>query len=1071
MIKKIIEDLKNNNTAVWDSLVISLVGLITFIFASLLHIYKHFAVWTIESGNFIFGEFFVVLIITSVGLIVFAVRRWNDLKSEITERQRVERKMLETTSQLKAVMDGVPDIIVQVDPELRILWANKEALKKNPDVKYRPAHKVFSYDEGAFLDASCKWSMELGRIEKNIMYQPDMIGVDGVSYWETIGVPLMHKDGRVYGAIGIARDITHRMRLEHTWNLLSSIVESTEDAIFGVSWEGTILNWNIGAEQTYGYQASEMVGKPISILEPLDRRNEVMNIIDKVMRKESVEKVETVRIKKGGKKIIISSTICPFVDATGKKIGISSIDRDITESKLAEEALKESEHFNKTIIASVGEGVVVYDKELRYKVWNTFMENITGVSAKEALGRKASDIFPYMKEEGIISMLEKALTGESVLSQGSMYHSEKDGREIWLLGSYTPHISARGEIIGVVGMIRDITERKEFEEALLESETFNKTIISSVKEGIFVTDTDLNFKVWNNFMEVMTGMNSNDVIGMHAGYIFSFLENIDMDEYLQKALAGETVIVDDAEYHIDDFEKTGWLSIGFSPHISATGEIIGIVGTVSEITSRKLSEEALKESETRFKELFDHMSSGVAVYHAVDKGNDFVFMDFNKAGEKIEKISKDKFIGERASLIFKKMKVHGLIDILRKVWKTGVPEYNVVTLRDENNKIISWRQNYIYRIFTGEVVSIYDDVTEKKSAEDALRNSEERYRTFVQNFKGIAFRWSPDYRPIFFHGSVEEITGYTEYEFVEEKLKWDEIIHPDDKNIILEQSDKIGIIPGYEEEFEYRIIRKDGEIRWVNEYLQNICDDSGKITYIQATIYNVTVRKVAEEELKSSREQLRDLAIHLETAREEERKDIAFEIHDELGYALTAIKLDLAWLMTKIGQEEAFMERMKAMTELVEMTINKVRSISSALRPSILDHFGLSAAIEWQAKEFQKRSSVRCKVDFYPKDIRLGDQISTTVFRIFQEALTNIARHAEATRVDVSLSKTKTEILLIVKDNGKGISKDELNSKKSLGLVGIREKAHALGGEVEISGSKGAGTKVLLVVPLNDGDN
>lgn len=939
MLKRYIQDLQKENKASWDILVIVSVGIILIITASFLGVFEGFAKWSIENDSFFLGEIFISLVIISFSLIAFSIRRYRDLKNEIYERKRAESKMMETTTQLKAVMDGIPDIILQVDQELRILWANKEALKKNPDVKYKHAHKAFSYDEGSFLDASCKWSMELGRIEKNIMYQPDMIGVDGVSYWETIGVPLMNKEANVYGAIGIARDITHRMRLEHTWNLLSSIVESTDDAIFGVSWEGIILNWNKGAEQTYGYSATEIVGKPISILESFELRNETLQIIDRVMRKESIEKIETTRIRKGGKKIIVSSNICPFVDATGKRIGISAIDRDITEAKLSEIALLESEAFNKSIISSAKEGIFVIDKELRFKLWNQSMESITGKKSKDVIGKKPTEILPIINE-------------------------------------------------------------------------------------------------------------------------------IETEEVFRSVLGGEIVNARDIEYDMPGQRKKGWLTISYSPHISAAGEIIGVVGAVGEITERKLYEEAIKESETRYKELFDHMSSGVVVYDTSKAPDDLIFHDLNKAAEEIEKVYKRDLIGKNVKAVLEEMRIYGLYEILLKVWKTGDPEYYMVTIREDDGRIISWRQNYIYKIFTGEVVSIFDDITEKKISEDALRESEERYRSFVQNFKGIAFRWSPDYKPIFFHGAVEEITGFTEQDFMEENNKWDDIIHPDDMHKILEQSDKIGIIPGYEEEFEYRIIRKDGDIKWVNEYVQNICDDSGKITYIQATIYNVTMRKVAEEEVKESREQLRHLTVHMETAREEERKSIAFEIHDELGYALTAVKLDLAWLKTKIGKEETYVERLKAMADLVELMINKVRTISFQLRPSILDHFGLSAAIEWQAKEFQKRTSVRCKVDFFPKDIRLEEHLSITVFRIFQEAMTNITRHAEASRVDVSLSKTDTEILLVVKDNGKGITEDQINAKKSLGLVGIREKTNSLGGDVEISGSPGMGTKVLIVVPL-----
>ncbi len=158
---------------------------------------------------------------------------------------------------------------------------------------------------------------------------------------------------------------------------------------------------------------------------------------------------------------------------------------------------------------------------------------------------------------------------------------------------------------------------------------------------------------------------------------------------------------------------------------------------------------------------------------------------------------------------------------------------------------------------------------------------------------------------------------------------------------------------------------------------------------------------------------------------------------------------------------------MKAVSELIDTTIKKVRSISTQLRPSILDHFGLIAAIEWQAGEFQKRTAIRCKVSVDSKDIILEDKLKTAIFRICQEALTNVARHAQASRVDISIRHRGDDMELIVSDNGIGISDERKHNKKSFGLLGIRERANFLGGKVTINGEEKLGTSVKLVVPIN----
>ncbi|MET0595205.1 MAG: GAF domain-containing protein [Polyangiaceae bacterium] len=226
-------------------------------------------------------------------------------------------------------------------------------------------------------------------------------------------------------------------------------------------------------------------------------------------------------------------------------------------------------------------------------------------------------------------------------------------------------------------------------------------------------------------------------------------------------------------------------------------------------------------------------------------------------------------------------------------------------------------------------------------------------------------------------------------------------------------------------------------------------------------------------ERKQMEEQLGALNDHLERAREEERTGIAREIHDELGQAMTGLKMDVAWLARRIGDRVHpdasgdFQERIVAMSTLIDETIQQVRRISAELRPGVLDHLGLVAALEWQAKEFERRMGTACVVRSNVETIDLARDASTGVFRIFQEALTNVARHAAATRVEVLLDQHDDRLSLVVADNGKGIREGAARSPTSLGLLGIRERARRLGGEVEVSAGRAGGTTVSLAVPLH----
>jgi PAS domain S-box-containing protein len=227
-------------------------------------------------------------------------------------------------------------------------------------------------------------------------------------------------------------------------------------------------------------------------------------------------------------------------------------------------------------------------------------------------------------------------------------------------------------------------------------------------------------------------------------------------------------------------------------------------------------------------------------------------------------------------------------------------------------------------------------------------------------------------------------------------------------------------------------------------------------------------------ERKQLEEQLRALSARMELALEDERTGIAREIHDELGQALTAIKMDLAWVLRRASSgdtltRDELLAKMGAMSAFTDEVIGQVRRISSELRPGVLDDLGLVAAIEWQAQEFEERTDTTCVVRASSKEPAMDRQVSTAVFRIFQEALTNVTRHAEAQQVDVRIDVTDDAVCLEVRDDGKGITAEAARNPKSLGLVGIRERAHRLGGSVAVGPRVPRGTILSLRVPLVKG--
>jgi signal transduction histidine kinase len=232
----------------------------------------------------------------------------------------------------------------------------------------------------------------------------------------------------------------------------------------------------------------------------------------------------------------------------------------------------------------------------------------------------------------------------------------------------------------------------------------------------------------------------------------------------------------------------------------------------------------------------------------------------------------------------------------------------------------------------------------------------------------------------------------------------------------------------------------------------------------------MTERKQIEEELRASREQLRGLSQHLHAAREEERRRIAREIHDELGGALTGLKMDISALR-KVAQPTSALVREKtdSIFESIDAIIKNIRRIATELRPSLLDEFGLAAALEWQLQEFEARSGIRCRLHLPPQEIRLPPDAATAVFRVFQETLTNVARHSHATEVEVRVENLSDCVTLQVRDNGRGISHGEIHGRRSLGLLGMHERVRALAGMLEIEGTPGVGTAVVMRIPAGAG--
>jgi len=391
-------------------------------------------------------------------------------------------------------------------------------------------------------------------------------------------------------------------------------------------------------------------------------------------------------------------------------------------------------------------------------------------------------------------------------------------------------------------------------------------------------------------------------------------------------------------------------------------------------------------------------------------------------------------------------------------------EYRLITKHGQVRWIMETVTPIIFRAQKA-VLGNSMDITEHKVAKESLQELD-ALKSSILDAIPQAVVGLEDRRINFANTAVEEVFGWRPEELIGKSVT---IFYRNEK-----EAEEIGrhfySTLEHQRTFvdEFNCRRKDGRDILCRMRSARI-GDTLKQRRIVITYEDITEQRQAEQELANSREQLRELSIYLQSVREKESMRIAREIHDELGQSLTALQMDLAWLGSSMPPGDLSLAgKVQRMRNLVDGTIDSVHRISTELRPILLDDLGLTAAMEWQVGEFRGRTGVQCDAHFDCKDGSVDKDRATTLFRIFQETLTNVARHSGATLVRVRLVRKGGSIHLEVTDNGRGISREEVDNPKSFGIMGIRERVNLWGGSVSISGKPRKGTTIKVRIPMRN---
>ena len=535
----------------------------------------------------------------------------------------------------------------------------------------------------------------------------------------------------------------------------------------------------------------------------------------------------------------------------------------------------------------------------------------------------------------------------------------------------------------------------------------------------------------------------------------------------QKALACEREVTEkgkprSAEYRMKTADgRVLWFRDFMYAVLGPEGKVERLRGIMVDITESKRAEEALRQSEAELKEALLAAQMGVWEWTLATGTSTWDENLYRIAGRDPQLPAPSP---QEYPEIFTPESWERLKAAAENALSTGTScELDLELVRPDGSKRWLIGRGEPLRDASGHITQLrgtVQDITERKRAEEQIRKLSRAVEqspacVVITDARGDIEYVNPKFT---------QLTGYTAEEVAGRNPR------------IL----KSGLVPAatYEELWktlisggewhgEFANRKKNGEIYWESASIVPIRDSGGAITHFLAVKEDITERKRAEEERQGSFDQLREFAARLQSIREEERKRVAREIHDQLGQALTAIKIDLSSLVRELPAGEGQpAKRTASILQLVDESIQSVRRISTELRPGILDDLGLVAAIEWAGEDFEARTGTRCRLDLPPEGMAVDPERATAIFRIFQETLTNVARHADASQVDVRMAREDGMLTLEVYDNGKGITEKQLSNRESLGILGMRERAMLLGGELTISSRPGNGTTVKVRIPV-----
>ncbi|MBL7073887.1 PAS domain S-box protein [candidate division KSB1 bacterium] len=860
----------------------------------------------------------------------------------------------------------------------------------------------------------------------------------------------------IFGIV-VSRLITERKKAEEALHKsekqASAAIEAARALTFSYDIATGKITWGGAIKEITGYTPKEFAKVDIEDwaerIHPEDR-DKVLSILQEAIETLDRAMAEYRFRKKDGSYVTLAS-ISITEKEYGKAVRLVGILQDITERKKAEEELRESERRYRQLFEGINDSVMVLNSQGRFVDCNEVTLQRLGYSSEEFFSLRPADLVHPDFHQLMKDNQERIWAGEPTIVES--LHSCKDGKLIPVEVNAL-RIEYQGEP-AILAVVRDITERKRAEEAVKEAERRYKAIFDNRLQMVYIHNEQGLF------------LDANDYALERLGYTRDDLGKVSMQDMLNpedipkvfKGMAdawAKGVMEHPVELRlITKSGETIWVETFGIPLERGVDHYIGL-GMARDITERKQAEEALRLERDNFINILEAMEDGVYIVNQqydIQYVNPVLKKDFgpferHKCYEYFHDRkdvcpwckNQDVFAGKTVRwewYSFKNQKTYDLID---------------TPLKNPDGSISK--------------LEIFRDITERKRADEELicLSNAVKMSTdsiVISDLEGKIIDVNEATLKMYGTDEKADLIGKSSFD----------LIAPEDREKAIAAMEEV-IEKGYVKDREYHVLIKDGSKVPVEMSVSMMKGKEGELIGFMGVTRDITGRKLAEEDLKMSFAQIRDLSAHIQYVREEERKYIAREIHDELGQVLTALKMNLSLMSRDIKEKkesidlQVLLGEIDAMQEIIGVTVKRIRELITELRPEVLDNLGLLEALEWQANEIQDRTGILCELTTKLKEIKLDKDRSIAIFRIYQEALVNVTRHAKATKVIINISKTDGKLLLEISDNGIGIPQEKLKSRDSFGMIGMKERAYVFGGDVEITGRKGKGTTVRVSIPM-----